>query len=47
MIGKPGAREAGRRRGKTGGGSYRKGSKDRISQQAPQRAEELDSNKYR
>ena len=47
MIAKPGARDAGRGRGKRGGGSYRKGSKARISHQAPQRAEELDSNAYR
>ena len=47
MIGKPGARDAGRGRGKRGGGSYRKVYKAGISQQAPQRAEELDSNEYR
>ncbi|XP_065189365.1 mucin-5AC-like [Sycon ciliatum] len=47
MIAKTGARDAGRGRGRRGGGSYRKGSKARISQQAPQRAEELDSNAYR
>ena len=47
MIAKPGARDAGRGRGKRGGGSYRKGSKARISHQAPQRAEELVSNEYR
>ena len=47
MIGKPGARDAGRGREKRGGGSYRKGYKARMSHHAPQRAEELDSNEYR